>query len=328
MRAVQVVAPGKAVFVETAVPKIKPGHALIKTYRLSLCGSDIYMLHHAPKEQYPLPIGTTGHEMVGFVEAIGETNGAPLPFKIGDLTLTLAPTHEAMAEYFLAPFENILPLPSGTNPEYLLQAQQLGTVIYACKELPNIIGKDVVVIGQGSAGLWLNKMLSRLGARRIIGVDLQSHRLAVSSRYGATHTIHNKVQNALDALKEINGGKLADVVVEAAGEVESINLAIDLVAPSGFILQFGVPRFNKFPLNYGEMFTKTATIKAIVHASREPNHTSTRMALDMIASGEVEVAPIMTHRFSFDQLFDAYELQNTPDEGAIKIVIEMPEDDN
>ncbi|MCX6049429.1 MAG: zinc-binding dehydrogenase [Chloroflexi bacterium] len=322
MRAVQVVAPGKAQFVETPKPELKPGHALIRTKRVSLCGSDIHLLCYAHPEEYPFPPGTSGHEMVGVIEAIDAPGSG---INVGDLAMGLSPTNLAMAEYLLAPIEHVLVLPEGKPIEHLLQGQQLGTIIYAAKKLPNIVDKNVVVIGQGSAGLWWNFMLRRLGARRVICVDLQAHRLNLSKHYGATHTIHNTVVNPVQAVKEILNGSLADVVVEAAGEVESINLAIDLVKRHGFILEFGVPRAHEMPFNIEGFFGKCLQMQAIVGASTDPNQSCTWMALDLISSGIADVGPMLTHHFPFEQVMDAYELQRTRDEGAVKIVVDMPE---
>ncbi|MEM7344563.1 MAG: zinc-binding dehydrogenase [Chloroflexota bacterium] len=322
MKAVQVISPGQAQFVDVPIPDLKPGHALIRPVRLSLCGSDIFMLRHALPEEYPFPPGTTGHEMVGVIDAMDAPDSS---LQVGDMTLTIAPEHGAMAEYYLAPIKNVLPVPEGVPVEHLVQAQQLGTVIYACKQLPNLIGKDVAVIGQGSAGQWFNFILKRLGARHIIAIDLQAHRLAVSPLYGATHVIHNAVDDPAESIRTITGGHLADVVVEAAGESTSINLAIELTKADGFLLQFGVPHETTFPLNYGALFEKCITLKAIVGAYDEPKHTSTLMALELIAKGEVDVAPLLTHTFPFEQVLEAYELQGTKDEGNIKIVIQMPD---
>ncbi|HLV33587.1 MAG TPA: zinc-binding dehydrogenase [Spirillospora sp.] len=322
MRAVQVVARGKAEFIEMPKPELKPGHALVRTKRLSLCGSDIRWLHFFPPERYPLPPGTTGHEMVGVVEAVDSPDGAIKP---GDVALTLAPDHRAMVEYYVAPVSDVFVLPPDRPVEHGLQAQQLGTVIYACKQLPNLIGKDVAVIGQGSAGLYYDFMLRRMGARRVIGLDLQPHRLKAAEIFGATHTIHNVGIDPAQAIRDITGGELADVVIEAAGEIETMNLALDLVKHSGFVLQFGVPRGENFPFHYEKVFGKCLRIQGIVGAHHEPNYTSTRQALDMIASGEIDVSPLLTHSFPFERVMEAYELQHTRDEGAIKIVIEMPE---
>jgi L-iditol 2-dehydrogenase len=321
MKAVQITAPGEAGFVEVPKPELKPQHALIRPICLSLCGSDVGWLHYRPEESYPFPPGVTGHEMIGVIEAIEAPESS---LQVGDLTLTLSPEQAAMSEYYLAPIKNVLPAPAGVPPTHLVQAQQLGTVMYAAKQLPNLIGKDVAIVGQGSAGLWHNFMARRLGARRVIGLDLHAHRLTVSSLYGATHTIHNASDDPIEALKAISGGSLVDVVIEAAGEVPSINLAIDLVKEYGFVLQFGVPHQKVFPFNYDAMFRKCLTVKSAVFASREPGHTSTLQALQMIANGEIDVAPVITHHFPFEQVFEAYELQRTGDEGAIKIIVEMP----
>ena len=98
MRAVQLLAQGQAAFVEVPIPALKPGHALVRTIRLALCGSDIRWLHHMAPDSYPCPPGTTGHEMIGIVEAIDAPSAS---IQVGDIALTLAPDHCAMAEYYL-----------------------------------------------------------------------------------------------------------------------------------------------------------------------------------------------------------------------------------
>ena len=321
MRAVQVMAPGRAEFIETPLPELRPGHALVRTRLLSLCGSDVQWLHYLDPEDYPLAPGTTGHEVLGEVVAHDAPDNPPSR----DLALTLVPAHTGMAEYCLVRAENVLPLPPGVAPEHLLQAQQFGTVIYACKQLPNVIGQDVAVIGQGSAGLWFDLMLRRMGARRVIAIDLQAHRLQAGLLYGATDTIHNADADAVAALAELTDGRMADIVVEAAGEVASINLAVALTRSDGFLLNFGAPRATVAPFAMLDYFYKNLTMRSAVGAFRDPDHCCTRQALHMIASGEVDAAPLLTHRFPFSQVLEAYELHAARDEGAIKILIDMPD---
>jgi L-iditol 2-dehydrogenase len=319
MKAVQVVGPGKAVFVQVPKPALQPGHVLVRPLKLSLCGSDIRMLWHAAPDSYPFPPGTTGHEMVGVVEASGGTE-----FSAGDLTLTLAPGHRAMAEYYLAPREHVLPLPAGRPLEELLQAQQLGTVFYACQRLPSVVGLDVAVIGQGSAGLWFNFQLRRMGARRVMAIDLDPVRLGLSKRFGADQTILNEAHDVSAVVAELTGGRGADLVVEAAGEIDAINLAVDLVRKGGHILFFGYPRGQHVRFNFEEFFHKCVRAHTIVGAQEEPGQVSTRLALELIARGEVDVTPLLTHHVPFEHVLDAYELHRTRGDGAVKIVIEMP----
>ncbi len=322
MQAVQFVAPGKGVFVDAPKPALQPGHALIRTKQLSLCGSDYHAIHHAPPDAYPLPPGRSGHEMVGVVEAVDAPGSG---IQVGDEALVLVQTNTGMAEYYLAPVEHVFPLPSGKPAEHLLQAQQLGTIIYASARLPNLVDKNVVVIGQGSAGLWWTFMTRRLGARKVIAVDLQAHRLQLSPHYGATHTVHNAEVDAQATIDELTGGQMADVVVEAAGEVDSINLAIDLVKRYGFMLYFGVPRVGEtMPFNMMGLFRKCVQVQTIVGALADPDQSCTRMALELLTDGIADAGPMITHHFPFAQVLEAYELQATRDEGAVKIVVDMP----
>jgi L-iditol 2-dehydrogenase len=321
MRATQVVAPGKVEIVEVPAPVLQPGSVLVRTKQVSLCGSDYHVLHCSAPAAYPLAPGHSGHEMVGVVEAV---DAPGWPIRPGDIALTLAPNNLAMAEYYLARPEHVLVLPNGKPLDHLLQAQQLGTIIYACKHLPSsVLDRDVAVIGQGSAGLWWNFMLRRLGARRVIAVDLQAHRLAVSRHYGATHTVHNAQADAVAGVREILDGQLADVVVEAAGEADSIRLAVDLVRRHGSLLYFGIPRLESLEFPFMEFFGKCLLTRTIVGATADPGQSCTWMAIDLIARGEADVGPMLTHHFPFDRVVEAYELQAMRDEGAIKIVVDM-----
>ena len=321
MDALQVVARGKAEFIRTTLPELMEGHAIVQPRHVTLCGSDVWMLSHAPDAAYPFPTGTTGHEVIAeILELSPEVEG----HEAGDFVLAIAPDHRAMAERYLTPQKNLLKLPSGKTREELLMAQQLGTVLYACKQLPSVIGKTVAVVGQGTAGLWFNFVLQRLGAAKVIAFDPKSNRLQLARQYGATDTINIREEDPLEQVLAINDGKLADIVVEAAGREASINLSIELArADTGFFLQFGVP-YEPTSVNYGKIFTKCLKHKSIVHAGREPGHTSTLQALDLIAGDYVDVSPLLTHRFPFDKVLEAYEVHQNATDNAVKIVIDMP----
>ena len=321
MKSVQVVSRGVAEFVDADKPEVQPGHALIRCAYLSLCGSDVQMLHYAADDAYPFPPGTTGHEMVGIIEAVGDAGG---PLRPGDRVLSLAPGHRAMCEFYLAPYEHIIPLPDELPLPELLQAQQLGTVIYASQRLPNIVGKDVAVIGQGSAGLWFNFHLRRLGARKVVALDIEDFRLERSASFGADLTLNNANEDPVAFLKDALNGELPDLVVEAAGEVDAINLSMQLVRKYGDILFFGYPRAQTFAFDFDEYYHKCCRAQTIVGASNEPNLTSMHIAVDLVASGQANAKELITHHVPFTETIAAYEQHRTRSDGAVKIVIEMP----
>lgn len=320
MRAVQVVAPGQIEFVEIARPTLQPGHVIVRPRYLSLCGSDVHMVYYSHPHEYPFAVGSSGHEMVGVVEAVDAPDSN---IQVGDWALTLSPPQLAMTECFQAPAEHVFVLPKNKSPQLMLQAQQLGTVIFACKRLPNLLGKTAVVVGQGSAGLYFDFMLRRMGASKVIGIDLKAARVATAKLFGATHAIHNAETDALAAVAEITNGELADVVVEAAGEPASINLAPALVKTYGHLLYFGIPRASTIAFDFELFFSKYCHTITNSGAAFEPGHTSTKQALAMIASGEIDVEPLITHTFPFDRVLDAYEMAHTRSDNCIKILVEL-----
>jgi L-iditol 2-dehydrogenase len=321
MLAAQVVSRGEINIISAKKPDALPGYALVRTMILSICGSDLHRLYYLPDDEYPLVPGTTGHEMIGVVEAV-DTPGSKVT--VGDVVLALAPNDNAMAEYFLAATEDILPIPEGSELERMLMAQQLGTVIHACKRLPDLTGKDAAVIGQGSAGLFLDFMLRRLGMKRVIALDLEEARIVAARKFGATNTVHVPSADPYQAIIDITDGQLVDLVVEAAGEPDAINLTPKLARIYGHLLFFGVPRLRTFPFDFYTFFRKYCSTTSISGTAKEPGRVSVRSALNMIAAGEVDVAPMITHRFPFERVREAYELARTRRDGVIKIIVEMP----
>lgn len=321
MKASRIVARGKVAFVDVAVPEPGPGHVVVRPLCLSLCGSDIYHLLYLDEEAYPEPVGSSGHEMIGVVERVGK---GVTGLRAGELALTLSPNHTAMTERYLTDAEYVIPLPEGPQLEDLLMAQQLGTVIYAARRLPNLVGAVAAVIGQGSAGILWAQVLRRHGCRAVAVMDLLDARVEAGRRYGADLSFNNARRDPVEVIRELTGGAGADIVVEAAGEPDAINLAARLVRERGTLYFFGVPRARSFVFDYSSFFRCYATTLSTSGAMLEPRKGSFRMALDLIAKRAVDVRGMVTHRVAFRDLESAYELARTGDDGAIKVLVQMP----
>lgn len=321
MKASRVIAPGRFIIESVADPEPDSNEVLIEPLFLAICGSDIYVLNHLPPELYPRETGTTGHEMVGVVRRLGSKVTGLVP---GELVLGLSPHHTAMSELYCAQAENSLRLPRGRTPEEFLMAQQLGTVIYSCRRLPDISGKTALVVGQGSAGLFFNSMLKRLGAKKVIATDLEQARLDMSAAFGADHTFINREIDPVSVAAEMTGGEFADIVVEATGEPSAINLAPKLVRKRGTILFFGVPHEQSFVFDYLSFYRKYAQTITNSGAMEERQKDMFVEALDLIAAGDIPAGRMITHRLPFDRLGEAYSLAQNRTDGAVKVIVEMP----
>ncbi len=319
MRALRSPGIGRVEVVEIPEPRLEPGHALVRLEQVALCGSDLRRLYYPRPEDLPLPVGAPGHELVGTVEAVDGAGG----LQVGQRALILSPYENSMMERLVAPADCVLPLPEGAPAEELLMGQQLGTVLYAARFLPPVLGRTAAVIGQGSAGLCWDRVLRRLGAARVIALDITEARVQAALRFGATHGVNNSRLEAVAAVKAITGGELPDLVVEACGEPSGINLAIALVRVGGRIQFFGVPHEAGFPLDYWTLFRKYCTTHSTGRSSFEPDKWHFRLALELIASREVDVQGMVTHHFPLERVAEAYELARTREDGALKVVVDM-----
>ena len=335
MRAASLVGRGKTDIIETPVPEAPEGHALVEPLLIAICGSDLMKIYHdlVPEEFYPLPPGVSGHEVIARVVSMNrgsapDPNYPGGPVKEGDIVLSLVPVVEnAMSEYATAAIENLLPLPPGKSAQELILAQQLGTVIYACKRLPNIVGKKAVVIGQGSAGHFFDFMLRRMGAEKIVAVDHSDARLEMGKKFGADVVFNSKDADPVEFVLNEVGAEGADLVVEAVGEEETYNLLPKLIKKFGYLLYFGVPHKLRFDFDVMTWFRKVPNCIVSVNANEDSGNQCMVQALNMIGNGEVDVTPMLTHAFSFDEVGKAYELAYTREDGAGKVLVKMPAHD-
>ena len=315
-------APGKIRLIDVPEPVLPPvppdgctGQIIFQPETTCLCGSDLPYFNHWG--EWPIDQGHSLHEMIGTITA---TNGKK--WRVGDRVLAVPLMQQGLSERFILDENRAINIATNLPEEEVLMAQPLGTAIFALKKLPNILDLDVVVVGQGPMGQLMNASLRNMGARHIIGVDLLESRLKVSPKMGATETVCNANQNPVEAVKQILGGELPDIVIECVGHRDQqMNLCIELCKNGGRILSFGVPPEITNGLRWRDLFFKNIT----VHTSVNPVfHRDFPLAMQWIKEGRVNVAPIVTHSFPLEKLQEAFELFRDRRDGAIKVIVNFP----
>jgi threonine dehydrogenase-like Zn-dependent dehydrogenase len=321
MKAGQIVAPRRIEIIDIPEPTLAdapPGLVKVRIERACVCGSDspFFAYNHKP-EAYPMRPGFSIHECLGTVV---ETTSPR--FREGDFVLALPGDFQGgLCEYFCTPEDRVIPLPRNAVPlEQILLTQPLGTVVWACQKLGNLLDQDVVVVGQGPMGLLFSHMLSNLGARTVIAMDKLDYRLEVSRSMRATHTLNVDRDDPVAAVREITGGKMADLVVEVVGhQVDSLDFCMRMLRRLGTLLFFGVPDeevYQNFPV--GRFFRQNLTMISSVGPNVVPNFS---LARDMIAQGRINVAPLVSHVLPFQEMQRAFELFVDRKDGAIKVVL-------
>ena len=324
MKAGQVVAPERIEIVEAERPDLKlerenpdalKGLVLVRTVNAAICGSDHPLF--TGSANYPAPPGVSLHESIGVIEK-SWANGCGE----GDLVLALPSGSSAMAEYFIGIGASVTPLPEGLPQEQLLMAQPLGTVLYCLRKLGHFFNAEVAVVGQGPMGLLFTTMMRNLGAALIIGIDQYDNRLAAATKMGATHTVNSAGTDPVEAVNEITGGRMADVVIEVVGVEETFNLCVKLARQDARFINFGVPKTSRYTVDMMELFRKNLQLTTSVGPDI---HIDFASAMRMIGEGRVDVSPMISHKLPFARVQDGFEMATKRKGECIKIVIDFEE---
>ena len=170
------------------------------------------------------------------------------------------------------------------------------------------LGDTVAIIGAGPIGLLHLLTVRRMGAAKVLMIDLVDERLKFAEKLGADVTINGKTGDTVERVRQLTGGYGADVVIEAIGLPATWEQALRLVRKGGTVLEFGgCPpgteiRVGTEMLHYGEV-----TVLGAFHATP----LLFRKALDLIASGTIDVRPLVTRRMMLEEIVQAFEILAT-----------------
>ena len=312
MRAARLVGPGKLEVTEEPVPTPQPGEVLVRSRRASICGSDLHIVFDGfYRNELPGPPGFPGHEGVGVVE---DAPGGELAPGTAVLAVPNPPVARCYADYQCVPAGSLLPLPEGGDPDRLLLAQQLGTVVFAFRRhwpagQLDATGRTVAVCGTGSAGLFFVQLARRAGFSQVIAADLAPGRLDLARRFGADVTVQAPGESFVEAVLDHTGGQGADLVIEAVGLDATRVACLQAVRRNGRVGYFGFPErpVDDGPWSYAEAWRKTPSIEVTNGTQLEPGLTAFREALALIGDGSVDVEPFLEPVYPLDDVQQAFE---------------------
>ena len=317
MKAAQISARAHIGLIDVPAPGAPAaGQVIVKAETGCLCGSDIPYFSE-PQPAYPMPVGLSLHEIIARV-----TDSASPAFKPGDRVLAMPPGLVGCAEQLLLREDRLVPIDDALSNDAAVIAQPMATVLSALSTIPNVIGLNVVVLGQGPIGLLFDACLASLGAARIIGIDVREARTARSCEFGATDAFLCQEPGGRDAIErvaQLTSGVMADLVVEAVGhEDQQFNLACALARNKGRLLYFGIPPDERIDVALEPIVRKSLTIHTSVPDDLRP---FVNIAQRAITRGKIDPARLVTHRFPFAQVQQAYEAYR--DRLGLKVILDF-----
>jgi alcohol dehydrogenase len=352
MKAAIFVEPNRIVLDDKPVPDVGPLDALIRVTTTTICGTDVHIL----KGEYPVARGLTiGHEPVGVIEKLGSAvqgytegqrviAGAICPS--GHSNASLCGCHSqdgagtkhgfkplggwrfgntidgAQAEYLLVPdaMANLAPVPDGLTDEQVLMCPDIMSTGFSGAESGRIrIGDTVAVFAQGPIGLCATAGARLMGATTIIGVEAVPARMEIARRMGADHIVDFTSCDPVAEIMRLTDGRGVDVAIEALGRQETFEAALRVLRPGGTLSSLGVYSSElKIPL---DAFMAGLGDHKIITTLCPGGKERMRRLMDTIASGRLDTRPLVTHRFTLDQIEAAYDLFANQRDGVLKVAI-------
>jgi alcohol dehydrogenase len=336
--------PGRKSVEDRAKPVIEmPGDAVVRVTRTTICGTDLHILKGDVATCKPGTI--LGHEGVGVIDSIG---AAVTSFKPGDHVLISCISscgrceacrkgmysHCAtggwilgnsidgtQAEYVRIPHADtsLYPIPAGADEEALVMLSDILPTGLECGVLNGKVapGSSVAIVGSGPIGLAALLTARLYSPAQIIMLDLDDNRLHVGKQFGATDTVNSSTGDAASQVMALTGGRGVDTAIEAVGIPATFQICQDIVAAGGTIANIGVHGF-KADLHLETLWSKNITI-----TTRLVDTATIPMLLKTVCAHCIDATRLITHRFKFDKILDAYDtFGHAADTKALKVIIE------
>ena len=359
MKAAVFVEPGRIELADKPIPDIGPNDALLRITLTTICGTDVHILKGEYPVAKGLTVGhepvgvieKLGSAVVGYREGQRVIAGAICPNFNSYAAQDGAPSQDGsylvpsgrcgchgykatagwrfgnlidgtQAEYVLVPDAqaNLAPIPDGLSDEQVLMCPDIMSTGFAGAENANIkIGDTVVVFAQGPIGLCATAGARLRGASTIIAVDGNDHRLGIARQLGADLTLNfNQVDVVAEVLK-LTGGRGADSAIEALGLQSTFEQALRVIKPGGTLSSLGVYSGDlKIPL---DAFAAGLGDHRINTALCPGGKERMRRLMNVLASGRLDLRPMVTHRYALDDIVAAYDLFSHQRDGVLKVAI-------
>lgn len=298
----------------------KANEVLVKTHMASICGTDKnYSQGKMPRttkiEQlaaidteahyaYPLKMG---HEGAGIIAEVGT---GVTDFKEGDKVMSFG-WYNTMADYFVAPVRHngygVVRVPEGMSMDAASLGEPSACAIYAGMQSGVELGDTVVIVGTGFAGQVIAQCARRMGAYKVICVDVVDSKLALAKSLGADIVLNALKDDVVETVLRETGGLGADVVIEAAGTDKAVQLCSDVLKHGGILglyswvlepVQLFINRWHNDGFDIRTL--------AIMHRIKLDRPWWIDKTLSTVAQGLIKIDPLISHIFSLEDAKKAF----------------------
>ena len=341
MRQAILVQPKQIEFREIAAPtaaELSAHQVLINVKRIGICGSEIHSYHGLhPATNYPV---VQGHEYSGIVTACGKdvtvcrpgdkvtarpqlVCGECNPCKRGQynvcehLRVQAFQADGAAQDFFVVDDDRVVKLPETMSLDYGAMIEPAAVGAHASGRT-DVKGKNVVVSGAGAIGNLVAQFCKERGAKNVLITDVSDLRLAVARECGIEHTLNVSKRSLKEAAAELFGEEGFQVGFEVAGVESSIRSLMATIEKGSDIVVVAVfakdPALSMFHLGEHEL----RLIGSMMY-----RHEDYLTAIDSIDRGAINLQPLVTNHFPFEQYNEAYQFIDAHRETSMKVIVDL-----
>ncbi len=287
--------------------------------KITACGLCNWELNHWSGliGEYPQSVG---HEWAGEVVEMGSKCEG---FQIGDKVTILPDSLTGFSEYACVGYKNAFKLNADADCRYTL-GEPLKCITTVLRGTKAEFGDYGVIVGCGPMGLWCVQGLAGNFLGGLIAVDVDPAKLELAKKFGATHTINSKEQNAVEEINKITGGHMADFVIEGTGIPMVLNQCIPYLKNSGRGRLVLMSSHEKAADSFDFRDAIGKSIELIVaHPGYSVDQLDDlRRAVDMLNKGIFDLHEMISHTFKLDDIQTAFEtLEHKPADYIKGIVV-------
>lgn len=334
-------APGKIEFREVPVPETGEDQVLIKIMNIGICGSDIHVYHgEHPFTSYPV---TQGHEVSGEIVELGKNvrgfhKGQKVtiepqvycshcyPCRHGkynlceDLKVMGFQTTGTASHFFAVDASKVTPIPQEMSFEEGAMIEPLAVAVHGVKQVGDVAGMNIVVIGAGPIGNLVAQAAKGMGAAKVMVTDVSDLRLEKARECGVDVCVNTKEKDFGEAILEAFGEDKADVIYDCAGNNITMGQAIKHARKGSTIVLVAV-------------FAGMATVDLAVANDHELDIKSTMMyrhedyldGIRLVEEEKVHLRPLISKTFAFREYLKAYQYIDDNRETTMKVIINVQE---
>ncbi|MPW24285.1 alcohol dehydrogenase catalytic domain-containing protein [Alkalibaculum sp. M08DMB] len=329
---------------ESEIPKIQSDEILVKVTCAGICGTDFERVLKTGTWKFPTILG---HEFGGEIVEMGND---VKEFRIGNKVVVnpMVPCGDCkyckvgkfnlcdeydylgsrssggFAEYAKVKYTNAYKVPDDLTDEQIAGIDPAAIGLHGIIKGGVKIGDTVVVFGAGPIGHYTIQWAKHIGASTVIAIDLRDEKLKIAKEVGADYVINvGKVENVLDEIEKITKGEWADVCFETAGSDITVIQCIQAAKKQGSVVYLGTP--------HRDITLKDKVFESIIRKELKivgswcyhfaaPIHEWI-VSIEEISKGNILVEPLITHRFSIEEVEKAFDMIRDRKEFFNKILI-------